>query len=209
MLQPHFPIELQRIGYREKGTEYRYAPHRLENYQWYCVLYGTVDMLIDDEKHVLNAEESILIPPGALRSPRSRERAPGYLWAHFGNRRLNLEAVTRRVLPTPLELQQDLHALVTEVQQPADGNADDLIGALPETWNWLEGWSAKPAHGHPKVVHYTRGGPWFGGCRQVEYASLWLAERTRMELAQATSDELAAAPAADREAKGTPMARVA
>ncbi|MBT4496726.1 MAG: AraC family transcriptional regulator [Gemmatimonadetes bacterium] len=130
MLHAHFPIELQRIGYREKGTEYRYAPHRLENYQWYCVLYGTVDMLIDDENHVLNAEESILIPPGALRSPRSRERAPGYLWAHFGNRRLNLDAITRRVLPTPLELQQDLHALVTEVQQPADGNADDLIGAL-------------------------------------------------------------------------------
>ena len=44
--------------------------------------------------------------------------------------RLNLDAITNRVLPTPLELQQDLHALVSEVQQPADGNADDLIGAL-------------------------------------------------------------------------------
>lgn len=130
MYHSDLPIRLQRIGYREKGTAYRYAPHRHEIYQWYCVLYGTVDMIIEDEHYQLNAEESILIPPGAVRSPRSRERAPGYLWAHFGNHRLELDSLVNRVLPTPLDLQQDLHSLVTEVQRPADSNADDLIGAL-------------------------------------------------------------------------------
>jgi lipopolysaccharide biosynthesis glycosyltransferase len=53
---------------------------------------------------------------------------------------------------------------------------DAEIGALPETWNWLEGWSAKPPSGHPNAVHYTRGGPWFDDWRHVAYAGLWLAE---------------------------------
>ena len=55
---------------------------------------------------------------------------------------------------------------------------DALIGAVPETWNWLEGWSRKPATGHPNVVHLTRGGPWFDDWREVDYGDLWLAEET-------------------------------
>jgi len=57
--------------------------------------------------------------------------------------------------------------------------ADDEIGALPETWNWLEGWCARPAQGVPKVIHYTRGGPWFEKWRHVEYAELWREAWTR------------------------------
>lgn len=53
---------------------------------------------------------------------------------------------------------------------------DSLIGAVPETWNWLEGWCRKPDIGHPKVVHYTRGGPWFDNWQTVDYADLWRAE---------------------------------
>lgn len=54
--------------------------------------------------------------------------------------------------------------------------ADELIGALPETWNWLEGWCKKPEQGTPKGIHYTRGGPWFSNTQEVDYADLWLAE---------------------------------
>jgi hypothetical protein len=53
---------------------------------------------------------------------------------------------------------------------------DDEIGAIPETWNWLEGWSTKPARGHPNVIHYTRGGPWFDEWKSVDYGDLWLSE---------------------------------
>ena len=60
---------------------------------------------------------------------------------------------------------------------------DDEIGALPEEWNWLEGWSKHPASGTPKAVHFTRGGPWFEQWREVDYADLWLAERARVEAA--------------------------
>lgn len=58
---------------------------------------------------------------------------------------------------------------------------DAAIGALPETWNWLEGWNAKPASGHPNVIHYTRGGPWFDTWQDVDNADLWLAEAGRLE----------------------------
>ncbi len=53
---------------------------------------------------------------------------------------------------------------------------DAEIGALDETWNWLEGWCEKPAQGVPNAIHYTRGGPWFDKWRTVDYARLWLDE---------------------------------
>ncbi len=62
---------------------------------------------------------------------------------------------------------------------------DELIGAVPETWNWLEGWCDKPARGHPAAVHFTRGGPWFKEWMDVDYAELWLAEADEVERKQA------------------------
>jgi lipopolysaccharide biosynthesis glycosyltransferase len=62
---------------------------------------------------------------------------------------------------------------------------DAEIGAVPETWNWLEGWNEKPETGHPNVVHYTRGGPWFDAWRYVDYASLWLAEERALAVSEA------------------------
>ena len=54
---------------------------------------------------------------------------------------------------------------------------DALIGAVPETWNWLEGWCEKPAAPHPNVVHFTRGGPWFDDWKDVAYGGYWLEEK--------------------------------
>jgi hypothetical protein len=54
------------------------------------------------------------------------------------------------------------------------------IGALPEAWNWLEGWSKRPVFETPKAVHFTRGGPWFEQWRDVDYADLWNAERAAL-----------------------------
>ncbi len=61
---------------------------------------------------------------------------------------------------------------------------DALVGAVPETWNWLEGWCEKPKQGHPAAVHYTRGGPWFEDWQHVDYAEEWLAEARAVEQAQ-------------------------
>ena len=63
---------------------------------------------------------------------------------------------------------------------------DADIGDLPTEWNWLEGWNEKPAQGTPKVVHYTRGGPWFADWQDVDYGDLWRAERDAVLAGQET-----------------------
>lgn len=50
---------------------------------------------------------------------------------------------------------------------------DEMIGELSHEYNWLEGHYKEPEDGSPKVIHYTRGGPWFDDCKDVEYAELW------------------------------------
>lgn len=57
---------------------------------------------------------------------------------------------------------------------------DKDIGALPLTWNFLEGEYPKPAE-TPAVIHYTNGGPWFDNWQQVDYADLWLKEKKLYE----------------------------
>jgi len=54
--------------------------------------------------------------------------------------------------------------------------ADDLIGALDLTWNFLEGEYPVPAH-TPSAIHFTNGGPWFDNWRDVAFADIWLQER--------------------------------
>lgn len=58
--------------------------------------------------------------------------------------------------------------------------ADDVIGALPSSWNWLEGSMPRPASGTPDAVHFTRGGPWFENWQDVEYGDLWRRERAAL-----------------------------
>lgn len=61
---------------------------------------------------------------------------------------------------------------------------DNLIGALPLGWNFLEGEYPKPAE-TPQAIHYTNGGPWFDNWQEVDYAELWREERKRYEESQA------------------------
>jgi hypothetical protein len=49
--------------------------------------------------------------------------------------------------------------------------ADNDIGGLPETWNWLEGHSSEAWE--PKAVHYTRGCPSMPGYENTPYADEW------------------------------------
>ncbi len=52
--------------------------------------------------------------------------------------------------------------------------AEEEIGALPEEWNWLEGWSRPELE--PKLVHFTRGTPDMPGHEDAAYAGEWWAE---------------------------------
>jgi hypothetical protein len=53
--------------------------------------------------------------------------------------------------------------------------ADEEIGEIPVSWNWLEGWNDKPAAGTPNAVHFTNGGPWFKNWQDVDYGDEWRA----------------------------------
>jgi len=53
---------------------------------------------------------------------------------------------------------------------------DEETCEIPNSWNWLEGWNEIPAAGTPNAVHFTRGGPYFEGCRDVGYARELTAE---------------------------------
>ena len=50
---------------------------------------------------------------------------------------------------------------------------DDVIGSLPVTWNYLEGWHTDADCEDPTAVHFTRGGPWFEEYQNVEYGEEW------------------------------------
>lgn len=48
------------------------------------------------------------------------------------------------------------------------------VGSLPKEWNHLVGeYAPNP---FAKLVHFTRGGPWFAGFEQCEFADEWRAE---------------------------------
>jgi hypothetical protein len=50
---------------------------------------------------------------------------------------------------------------------------DTDLKALSKDWNWLEG-TYPVTDTLPRTVHFTRGGPWMEGWRNVAYADLWL-----------------------------------
>jgi lipopolysaccharide biosynthesis glycosyltransferase len=58
---------------------------------------------------------------------------------------------------------------------------DDQIGEVSHEWNWLEGHYQEPEDGSPKAIHFTRGGPWFEGYENVQYADRWLATQKRLK----------------------------
>lgn len=61
---------------------------------------------------------------------------------------------------------------------------DTEIGDLPKSYNWISGISPpleKRENGKripPDVVHYTEGGPWFPGYKNVPLGEQWENERT-------------------------------
>jgi lipopolysaccharide biosynthesis glycosyltransferase len=51
------------------------------------------------------------------------------------------------------------------------------IGELPLEWNWLVG--EYPFNAHARIAHFTRGGPYFAGYEDCDYADEWRAALAR------------------------------
>jgi len=57
-------------------------------------------------------------------------------------------------------------------------SSDDMIGALPATWNWLVGeYDYNP---HVGIVHFTVGGPYFKEYAHCDYSAEWRREYAGM-----------------------------
>ena len=56
---------------------------------------------------------------------------------------------------------------------------DNRIGALGLEWNYLVD-EENQAMAPPKLLHYTRGGPWFPAYQTCSYADLWFTELALM-----------------------------
>jgi AraC-like DNA-binding protein len=94
------------------------------------VVFGRVDTVIDGETFELGPLDSVLIPPGATRSPRCAGAAPAYSFVSFTNHRLKLGRLTKRKMRVPKDLAPDLHAFVGEVSRNPGANTEDLVDAL-------------------------------------------------------------------------------
>ena len=54
--------------------------------------------------------------------------------------------------------------------------ADSEIGALPAEWNWLV--NVEPQPTHPKIAHFTLGGPFTVGWKGADHDALWYQEQS-------------------------------
>jgi lipopolysaccharide biosynthesis glycosyltransferase len=76
---------------------------------------------------------------------------------HPANQRLSLQDVNERP-------GRDLHRFYWL--------ADSEIGALPPEWNWLV--NVQPIPAHPKIAHFTLGGPFTPGWIGAPHDEIWL-----------------------------------
>ncbi|MBI4978182.1 MAG: helix-turn-helix transcriptional regulator [Spirochaetes bacterium] len=123
-------LTLQSIAYKEQGLKYHVGLHTQKEWQWYCVVYGSVSMTHNGNVHRLTPGTSILIPPGDERSPQCAGKAPGYIVAQFINRSCALESISGTRSAITSDLLPELHALVDELKNPSRVNSSELVLAL-------------------------------------------------------------------------------
>ena len=149
------------------------------DFLWLADIKGLMDLL--DDRYALMCVHHDHRPPETMKMDgRKQTQYPRKNWSSLVL--YNCGHPANRVL-TPDVVNRELGAFLHRFQWLDD----DLIGAVPETWNWLEGWSEAPAEGHPNVVHFTRGGPWFDDWQDVAFGDLWLEEEKALTSARATA----------------------
>jgi AraC-like DNA-binding protein len=124
------PIAVETLFARAAPRDYAIEEHVQYQHQWYCVVGGDVETVLDGTPVVLSAGQSVFIPPGMKRAPRCIGRAPHYVVAIFENRGLDLDAVSARRIDVPRELLPELRALVDELELPGGSDSAILVEAL-------------------------------------------------------------------------------
>lgn len=116
--------------------------------------------LADNRKHVMCVQHDYTPKETTKFDGMRQEQYNRKNWSSLMLMRPARCAITPYVLNNATGSQ--LHAMIWE--------SDDEIGALPESWNWLEGWSSLDIK--PDIVHYTRGTPDMIG-NDLPFAEEW------------------------------------
>ena len=160
---------------KKGSTEFtisRFLVPALSNYEGFSVFMDCDMVLRDDIEKILDEvdEENLVSCVQHEYTPESMIKMDGKVqhiyprknWSSvmvFNNEKckeaLNLHVVNE-------ETPQFLHRM---------NWAGEKVGALDNTWNYLVGYYHNREH--PKLIHYTDGGPWFKNYRDVEYGQLW------------------------------------
>lgn len=153
----------------------RFCVPKMENYEDEWVLFCDPDMLwradiaelvkeIDPSKAVMCVQHDYHPPEGLKMGGLIQTR---YRRKNWSSLMLMNPSRCRDLTPYNINNQSGtwLHSMAWA--------KDEEIGALPEGFNWLEGWSDPEID--PKIVHFTRGTPDMKGCEEVSYAAEWWA----------------------------------
>ena len=124
------PLRIETLFYREADLHLYVEKHAHRVHQWYCCIHGRLDVTLGENRFALQPEQSLVVRPGIERVVSCHQRAPGYIVAIFSATGFDLDRVAHRVLNLPVELRDDLRALVQEIRQPAGDESWILNGAL-------------------------------------------------------------------------------
>ena len=122
-------ISIHQILYNEVGFPYHVPPHSHTVYQWYCLVFGSVEYTINGKTYKLNPSDSILISPGKIRYPTYSYRSTGYFYVLLNILGLNLRYLPENLITIPNELKIDFTTLVREINKPGD-NTYHYVEAL-------------------------------------------------------------------------------
>ena len=122
-------IIIKEILYNEVGFPYHVPPHSHTAYQWYCLIFGSVEYSIDGKIYKLNPGDSILISPGLERFPSYSYKNTGYLYVLLNVLGLNLQYLPQKIVTLQNEFQSDFSTLVREINQPGE-NTYHYVEAL-------------------------------------------------------------------------------
>lgn len=155
----------------------RFCVPKLENYEDEWVLFCDPDMLwradiaeliseIDPTKAVMCVKHDYHPPEGLKMGGLIQTRYERKNWSS-----LMLINPSRCTDLTPYAVNNQtgtwLHSMAWV--------PEEMIGAVPEAWNYLVGWSDPEKIPNPKIVHFTQGTPDMKGCEDQEYAAEWWA----------------------------------
>ena len=122
-------ISIRQILYNEVGYPYHVPPHSHSVYQWYCVVFGSVEYSIAGKIYKLNPGDTILISPDITRYPTYSYRSTGYFYVLMNIHGLNLRYLPNIIVTLPNDLQNDYTTLVREINKPGD-NTYHYVEAL-------------------------------------------------------------------------------